>query len=296
MRGHGPTGEAGARRGLDRRGRDERVSYQSEWPGRARAGLAHDLVFVEVVEQLPYRGDAGLDLYAREDAHLAPGGGRRFSFLDNLATVKVEAGSARSMSVVEFVGPRGFGPPLHNHLEEDELFIVLEGELALFTGDEPDFHGLDGLPSNSDSAMDRNFLRNDLLPRVASRWPGYRHTVARASEHMAGAVAALQQALPDIRASGASLGGSATTPSNQAEASEGIAAMRQPLESLKLRGCGITAGGAEALRQACRATMTSAPSPCSFGGGNGITYDIFYAQRPASTKIINLRHLWVHLS
>lgn len=59
-------------------------------------------------------------------------------------------------------------------------------------------HGLECVadPSNSDSAMDRNFLRNELLPQVASRWPGYRHTVVRASEHMAGAVAALQQALP----------------------------------------------------------------------------------------------------
>ena len=43
-------------------------------------------------------------------------------------------------------------------------------------------HGLECVadPSNSDSAMDRNFLRNELLPRVASRWPGYRHTVVRA--------------------------------------------------------------------------------------------------------------------
>jgi len=59
-------------------------------------------------------------------------------------------------------------------------------------------HGLEYVadPSNTDSAMDRNFLRNELLPRLASRWPGYRQTVARASEHMAGAIAALQQALP----------------------------------------------------------------------------------------------------
>jgi hypothetical protein len=40
------------------------------------------------------------------------------------------------MSVVEFVGPKGFGPPLHNHLEEDELFVVLDGAMAFFTGDE----------------------------------------------------------------------------------------------------------------------------------------------------------------
>ena len=56
-----------------------------------------------------------------------------------------------------------------------------------------DRHGLKTVedPSNCDTAMDRNFLRAQLLPLLASRWPGYRQTVARASGHMAGAVAAL---------------------------------------------------------------------------------------------------------
>ncbi len=40
-------------------------------------------------------------------------------------------------------------------------------------------------PSNSNTAIDRNFLRHQLLPLIASRWPGYRHTVTRASGHMA---------------------------------------------------------------------------------------------------------------
>ncbi len=75
-------------------------------------------------------------LASNEAVVLAPGGGQRFSFLDNLATVKVAAGSARSMSVVEFLAPYGFGPPQHRHNEEDELFIVLEGELTFFLGDD----------------------------------------------------------------------------------------------------------------------------------------------------------------
>ena len=52
-------------------------------------------------------------------------------------------------------------------------------------------HGLTCIedPSNSDTAMDRNFLRAELLPLLASRWPGYRRTVARASEHMAATAA-----------------------------------------------------------------------------------------------------------
>jgi len=59
-------------------------------------------------------------------------------------------------------------------------------------------HGLEHVedPSNTNTAMDRNFVRAELLPLLASRWPGYRQTVARASEHMAGAITALRDALP----------------------------------------------------------------------------------------------------
>lgn len=65
---------------------------------------------------------------------LAPGEGEHYDFLNNLATVKLAAGDQGSMSVVEFLAPRGFGPPEHRHNDEDELFIVLEGELRFFTG------------------------------------------------------------------------------------------------------------------------------------------------------------------
>ncbi len=54
-------------------------------------------------------------------------------------------------------------------------------------------------PSNSNTAVDRNFLRAELLPLLASRWPGYRQTVARASGHMAAAASVLadQLGVPD---------------------------------------------------------------------------------------------------
>ncbi|MEM1153624.1 MAG: tRNA lysidine(34) synthetase TilS [Pseudomonadota bacterium] len=39
-------------------------------------------------------------------------------------------------------------------------------------------------PSNSDTRFDRNFMRNRVLPLLAERWPGYRQTIQRASEHM----------------------------------------------------------------------------------------------------------------
>jgi quercetin dioxygenase-like cupin family protein len=65
-----------------------------------------------------------------------PGAGRHLEFLNHLATVKVASGPSRSMSVVEFFAPRGLGPPLHRHEAEDELFVVLEGDLRFRVGDD----------------------------------------------------------------------------------------------------------------------------------------------------------------
>lgn len=50
-------------------------------------------------------------------------------------------------------------------------------------------HGLSFItdPSNSDSTLDRNFLRAQLLPLLATRWPAYRQSVTRAIGHMAAA-------------------------------------------------------------------------------------------------------------
>lgn len=47
-------------------------------------------------------------------------------------------------------------------------------------------------PSNSNTAMDRNFLRAELLPLLATRWPAYRRAVIRASSHMAAAAKVLE--------------------------------------------------------------------------------------------------------
>lgn len=74
--------------------------------------------------------------HAQRPEVIAPGAGHHFHFLGHLATVKVSSGGSGAMSVVEFTGPRGFGPPLHRHQDEDELFVVLEGELAFHRGDE----------------------------------------------------------------------------------------------------------------------------------------------------------------
>lgn len=71
-------------------------------------------------------------------AAIGPGDGDHRFFLNHLATVKVGAGDSRSgMSAIEFTAPRGFGPPLHRHREEDEIMYVLDGEIRLEIGDVP---------------------------------------------------------------------------------------------------------------------------------------------------------------
>lgn len=67
---------------------------------------------------------------------LAAAEGDHYHFLNNATTVKVAGAASGTMSVVEFAAPWGFGPPRHTHLDEDELFIVLEGELSFLTGDD----------------------------------------------------------------------------------------------------------------------------------------------------------------
>ncbi len=70
-------------------------------------------------------------------AAVPPGEGNHRFFLNHLATVKVNAGdSASGMNVVEFDAPQGFGPPLHQHQDEDEILYVIEGEVLLKVGDD----------------------------------------------------------------------------------------------------------------------------------------------------------------
>ncbi len=62
--------------------------------------------------------------------------GNHYHFLNHLMTTKVSAErTGGAMTAMEFVGPRGFGPPLHRHDVEDELFYVVEGEVWFGCGD-----------------------------------------------------------------------------------------------------------------------------------------------------------------
>ena len=85
--------------------------------------------------------------------HVPEGAGVHRAFLNHLATVKVDPGSSASgLGAVEFMAPRGFGPPLHVHREEDELFYVIDGRVR-FEYDGERVHGETGtlllLPSRA---------------------------------------------------------------------------------------------------------------------------------------------------
>ena len=88
--------------------------------------------------------------------HLRPHEGPALWFLGNLVTVKAAGpDTGGGVTVVEFVNPPGFAPPLHRHRTETEMFHVLEGSATFTCG------------TDSFTAMAGDFV---LLP------PGVAHT------------------------------------------------------------------------------------------------------------------------
>ncbi len=59
-------------------------------------------------------------------------------------------------------------------------------------------HHLDWIddPSNADTGFDRNYLRHEVLPLLAQRWPAYRGSVVRSARQLSAAEAVLEQLLP----------------------------------------------------------------------------------------------------
>lgn len=58
-------------------------------------------------------------------------------FFGSLATVKAgEADTGGGFTLVEFLNPPGFSPPVHVHHDEDEAFYILEGTATFHCGKE----------------------------------------------------------------------------------------------------------------------------------------------------------------
>lgn len=67
--------------------------------------------------------------------------GRHFHFLNNLFTAKLDGEhTAGLLTAMEFLGARDFGPPLHRHMVEDELFYIIDGEIWFRCGDTEAVH------------------------------------------------------------------------------------------------------------------------------------------------------------
>lgn len=68
---------------------------------------------------------------------LRPQDGDALWFLGSLVTVKATGAQTRGrLTVVEFVNPPLFAPPLHRHLDEDEMFYILSGDAEFHCGDQ----------------------------------------------------------------------------------------------------------------------------------------------------------------
>lgn len=75
-----------------------------------------------------------------------PGEGEHHAFLNTLQTIKVGGEqTGRNLTALEFVAPPGFGPPLHRHDIEDELFYVVEGQLTFWCGGQQATYGPGGV-------------------------------------------------------------------------------------------------------------------------------------------------------
>lgn len=73
---------------------------------------------------------------------LGAGEGDRWWFLNHVHDIKLTgADSGGAMSVIEFEGTTGFGPPPHVHEREDELFYVLEGRVSFWCDGAEATHG-----------------------------------------------------------------------------------------------------------------------------------------------------------
>jgi quercetin dioxygenase-like cupin family protein len=64
-----------------------------------------------------------------------PDGGQALWFLGFLVELKASGETTGGrVAVIEHLGPRGAGSPLHVHRNEDEWFYVLEGQLTFWIG------------------------------------------------------------------------------------------------------------------------------------------------------------------
>lgn len=63
---------------------------------------------------------------------LEPGEGAAYWFVGSRMTVKAGAAETNgSYAIIECEAPAGYEPPAHIHVDEDEIFVILEGALDI---------------------------------------------------------------------------------------------------------------------------------------------------------------------
>jgi len=116
-------------------------------------------------------------------------------------------------------------------------------------------------PSNTDTQYDRNFLRQKVLPLLASRWPAYRDAVGRAMMHQASAIAVLEEAVGLPKTLVSATGDLGVSQSDLLECSLELASIRLRTW-LQLQQCALpdTASLHEFLRQLREAEAEAKPT------------------------------------
>ncbi len=78
---------------------------------------------------------------SQSPALVVRGEGKHFHFLDTLYTAKVNSEQTNGvLTAMEFQAPRNFGPPIHRHDAEDELFYLIDGEMWFCCGEAEAVH------------------------------------------------------------------------------------------------------------------------------------------------------------
>lgn len=96
--------------------------------------------------------------------------GEPFWFLGGRARILVPGeASNRSITVMEFDDPQGHAPPVHIHDREDEVWVVLDGEISFFVGDQRfDLHA--GQVAYGPKGVPHSYLVRSPRSRMAVTW------------------------------------------------------------------------------------------------------------------------------
>lgn len=139
-------------------------------------------------------------------------------------------------------------------------------------------------PSNTDTALDRNYLRHRVLPLLEARWPGYRNTLGRAARHLREASAVLRESEPSLPTCQSFLGdpGLQLTPLLALADPLAARALRQWWQTLAPDAPPASAALEEFLRQLRLAGEGKAPRIDSGGVAVQRFRDAIYALPPAA--------------